>query len=74
MLDAAKEGRLEEVQRLVRGGTVNVGARDKYGMTALLWAAYNGHLEVVRWLVREGGSSVEERNNYGETADRKSVV
>ena len=68
MLDAAKEGRLEEVQRLVRGGAVNVGARDNYGMTALLWAALNGHLEVVRWLLREGGSSVVERDNDGWTA------
>ena len=72
MLDAAKEGRLEEVQRLVRSGAVDVGAHDErercYKKTALIYAARDGHLEVVRWLVQEGGSSVEERDDDGMTA------
>ena len=54
MLDAAKQGRLEEVQRLVRGGAVDVTQGDGRGITALVWAARTGHFEVVRWLVREG--------------------
>ena len=71
MLDAAKEGRLEKVQRLVRGGTVDARAgdeRDAWNRSALLLAASYGHLEMVRWLVREGGSSVEEKSNKGSTA------
>ena len=69
MLEAAREGRLEDVQRLVRGGAVDVGTGDEAnGQTALGVAAGNGHLEVVRWLVREGGSSVEERDRGGWTA------
>jgi hypothetical protein len=47
LLRAGKEGRLEEVTRLLNNG-VNVNAHDEKGVTPLIWAAANDHTEIMK--------------------------
>ena len=44
-----------------------MNARDRDGLTPLIWAAIQGHEEVVRVLL-EQGANLEARNNNGDTA------
>ena len=48
--DAAVEGNLEEVMRLIEEEPDVVDAVNEDGATALLWASGNGHVEVVSCL------------------------
>ena len=43
-----------------------VGGRDRYGRTALSWAAGCGHLEVVKLLL-EAKAEVDSKDNYSQT-------
>ena len=43
-------------------------AVDKFGNTALMWAAGGGHLAAVRWLLEEMGVAVDGANKDGRTA------
>jgi ankyrin repeat protein len=66
LIKAAKEGRLEEVTRLLdRGADIN--AKDKDGDTAIIGAAFWGHLDVVTLLL-EKGADINAKNKDGETA------
>ena len=52
LVEAAKNGNLEEVKRLVdRGADVNDGE-----ITSFMWAYFNGHTEVCKWLLSKGGN------------------
>ncbi|KAK0748858.1 ankyrin repeat-containing domain protein [Apiosordaria backusii] len=63
---AARQGRLEEVNRLLESG-VDVNAKDSFhGQTAISWAAERGHLEVVQTLYRHG-ASIDIRDKYDHT-------
>jgi len=53
MIEAAGDGRLTEVQQLLKKGA-EVHAVDDEGRTALIAAAYGGHLDVARALVAAG--------------------
>ena len=59
LIEAAKEGNLKEVERLLQKGA-DVHAYDDY---ALRWASNNGHLEVVRLLL-QNGADVHAKNDY----------
>ncbi|WP_168464185.1 ankyrin repeat domain-containing protein [Wolbachia endosymbiont of Ctenocephalides felis wCfeT] len=66
LLKAAKEGIIGKVKKLIRKGA-GVNARDnKYGWTALHWAAFNGHTEVVVFLLGKG-ADVHIQNYHKET-------
>ncbi|XP_049843418.1 ankyrin repeat, PH and SEC7 domain containing protein secG-like isoform X3 [Schistocerca gregaria] len=65
LLQAAKEGAVEELQALLKAGA-DVEAMDGNMETALHWAAKRGHVEVARRLL-EAGAQVEARNNRKST-------
>jgi ankyrin repeat protein len=66
LLEAAKDGNLTAVRTLLKQ-RVEVDARDRDGMTALLWAVYSDDKEMVRLLLGAGASpSLSTR--YGVTA------
>ena len=65
---AAKAGRQEEVESLIRAGA-SVDLQDKYdGNTALIWASRNGHGSVADSLIRAGASVDIQDKYYGNTA------
>ncbi|XP_042226238.1 ankyrin-3-like isoform X2 [Homarus americanus] len=68
-LDAATEGLLKVTENLVNDGVYLDCRRhsDKFGRTALHYAARNGHLEIVRFLLSRGGDP-EAEDNFGNTA------
>ncbi len=51
--DAARRGRLDELKCKVASAG-NVDIQNRFGRTALLYAASSGHLDVVAWLLGEG--------------------
>ena len=60
---AAESGNRDQVQRLLAAG-VDVNAKGRDGLTALMKACLKGHLEVARVLVN-AGADVNARDNYG---------
>ena len=62
--DAAKEGSLEKVTRLVEEGS-DVNIRTDTGATPLHFAAYRGHKDVAEFLILKGvdinSNSTDER-------------
>ena len=68
---AASRGDYDAASRLLRVEDVN--AQDRFGNTALIYAAGGGHVEVVRLLV-SAGADASVRNGAGTTAlDRASA-
>ena len=66
LIDAAKEGNLEKVRRLIQNGA-NVHERDsELQATPLHWASYNGHLDVAQFLI-QNGADVKARKKNQET-------
>lgn len=65
LLDACKEGNIEEVQRLVEAGA-DLSTKDGSGLTALHLAAWNGHTKTAAVLL-EHGALVHAKSNYGST-------
>jgi len=59
---AAESGDLAALDRICSRG-VDVNARNKSGMTALMRAAYHGHAQIVRALVRRGADPNLARND-----------
>ncbi len=59
---AAEMGDLAALDRICSHG-VDVNARNKFGMTALMRAAYHGHAQMVRALVRRGADPNLARND-----------
>ena len=65
LIKASKEGRLEEVARLLNSGA-DVNAKDKDGDTALMGASFWGHLDVVKLLLENGADiSKKQGRRYG---------
>ncbi|MFH1096665.1 MAG: ankyrin repeat domain-containing protein [Candidatus Desantisbacteria bacterium] len=54
---AAKEGNTMAVKSLIDKGA-KVNAKDKDGLTALIFATQNGHTEIVRLLKQSGAKSI----------------
>ena len=67
LIENAKDGNLDEVVDLLRGGT-NVNAKDQIGNTALMWASRHGHLDVVRALLNHEEVDVNIKNDNSCTA------
>jgi predicted Ser/Thr protein kinase len=66
LLQAAEEGQVERVKKLIRKG-VNLEARDEMGETALMKAAHKGYIHTVKLLLANG-ADVHAKNPFGETA------
>ena len=67
LVEAARDGDVAEVRRLIASGADLNGAEETvFDCTALHEAAYNGHVDCVRVLV-EGGASVDKRDRFGLT-------
>ena len=73
LLDAAKNGKVKNVERLLKKD-ININVADTEGAknTALIYAAGSGHKDVVKTLV-DAGADINARNEEGETAIIKSV-
>ena len=69
LIDASRVGDVERVKKLL-GINVNTEIKDKYGWTALSFAAERGRLEAVRFLVQECGADVSRRTS---TARRRWI-
>ena len=65
LFEAAAEGNLAEVQRLLSEGA-DVNAPDPSGATPLHAAVYGRHKDVIRLLVNEG-ADVNARDNDGDS-------
>jgi outer membrane protein assembly factor BamB len=63
---AARTGDLAAIQRLATGGTP-VDAGDRWGKTALAFAAAEGHAEVVRWLLANGADPCARETFFGSS-------
>lgn len=47
LIEAAKQGNIEEINRLIKEKKVNVNPADEGGLTAIIIAAENGHHQVI---------------------------
>ncbi len=64
---AAKQGELKTVIRLLENGSGVDTEDEKLHATALMWAAHEGHPDIVKLLI-EHGASINKRKKSGETA------
>jgi uncharacterized protein len=71
LLNAARDGNLEEVERLIREG-VSVEVKDKDGRTPLIHAAYYGHEAVCKLLIKNHASL--EATHVGQTPLLKAAI
>jgi ankyrin repeat protein len=52
---AAKNGNLDEVKRLLNGGKkIDINLRNEEGYNALMYSASEGYLDIVEYLVLKG--------------------
>ena len=65
--DAAAEGNLEEVVRLVHEDPEVVNAVGDYGRTPFHLASYNGRVEVVSYLL-DHGANINAKDDFGNTS------
>jgi ankyrin repeat protein len=65
--EAAKDGDVDEVERLVEQQPGLLDARDDCGMTPLMNASWEGHEGVVQWLLDQG-AAMNKRNVAGYSA------
>ena len=68
LLDAARDGYLSTVKRLLRRGKALVTEADSGGRQALSWACSQGHYTILQWLLVEGGAKINDKDQAGMTA------
>ncbi len=67
LIQAVRQGRVDEIQILVESQPALVEARDVSGVSAILIALYHGHPDVARWLAaRRANLDVFEASALGE--------
>ena len=65
MIDAADQGRIEDVKSLLNDESVDINEKDRSpGSTALHWASYKGHRDVVELLLENGADIEARRSNW----------
>ena len=69
---AVRDGSIDELQRLVVGGT-DIDSLDEHGQSALMIAATEGHRHVVEWLSRRG-AVLDHSAKYGLSALMLAVI
>src|SRR3990167_10303407 len=62
----AKKGNYEKLKELIQHGA-DVNSQDRYGDTALMYAAYQENTEIIELLLNRG-ADLEIRNVYAHTA------
>ena len=67
-LQLCRSGQLAALRTRFAQGSWHPATTDRYGSTALMWAAGSGHVAVAAWLVEEHGADVEARNKDGRSA------
>ena len=67
-LHLCRSGQLHALRSRVENGSWHPATTDRYGSTALMWAAGSGHVAVAAWLVEENGAEVEAQNKDGRSA------
>jgi ankyrin repeat protein len=67
LIEAAKQGNLEEARSILDSNGMLVNERDASGAAALHYAAFNGHREMVRLLVDRGAAINIKDSQYGAT-------
>jgi hypothetical protein len=72
--DAARDGDLATIKRLLADGTASIDERTEDGNTALTLAAGGGQIATIKWLLEFGGSSISEKCRLGRTALISAVV
>ncbi|EKX32335.1 hypothetical protein GUITHDRAFT_166724 [Guillardia theta CCMP2712] len=65
LLEGAREGDSEAVEKLLRGNA-NLNVRDENGFQALHLAASRGHLAIVRQLIK-AGANIDAETSAGDT-------
>jgi len=68
LLEAARDGDLEDVQKLIEGADMDPNTVNNWGMTLLISAARKGHFEIVKYLLERGDVKPDVQNNEKATA------
>jgi len=66
LIDASRNGRLEEVKMLIEAGA-DINTKNEWEDTSLMFASYHGYIDLVKLLI-EAGADINAKNNYGSTA------
>lgn len=61
-----EEGHIDRVKKLSE--QIDINAQNKYGWTALIYAALKGHEDIVKFLLRIPSIKINIQNDEGETA------
>ncbi len=67
LIEAAKQGEVENVRRIVQNRPELINGRDEHGATALHYAAFGGHRDVVMFLVKNGADINARDNQFQAT-------
>lgn len=67
LLEAARVGDVSVVEKLIEGEAISVNSMNRYGNTALHFAAKNGNIATIEALIAQG-ANVNALNNDGSTA------
>ncbi len=67
LIEAAKQGELENVRRIVENRPELINSRDEHGATALHYAAFGGHRDVVMLLIKNGADINARDNQFHAT-------
>jgi ankyrin repeat protein len=67
LIEAAKQGALEEVRSIISGHSEFINNMDDSGATAVHYAAFGGHRDVVEFLVQKGADINARDAKFGAT-------
>jgi len=61
--EACKDGRIEEVQKLLQNSQINTNRRGPFSQTPFYIACKNGHIEIVKLLLNDNRVDINKYNN-----------